>query len=283
MATAQALLSNFNNVKTLPHVEIRLSKLIADENSTMREFEEVIRLDPTLVLRLLRLVNSAYYGLRKKIDSISRAVVFVGMKNLRNMVVTEALKSIMNDGSKKKTVSRNGLWLHSATVGICGQMISERLFEQKGEDAFLCGILHDIGMIIEDQVVNDLFEQACRAYDPESKPITEYERDIIGTDHSELGSLLAKTWKLPITVQQGILEHHNILDEVSPSSVTGIIQTADFIACQMNHPAIPGMHGVLSPVLVSHIQENIDEYQALGRDLPDEISKAMEIYQIDEE
>ena len=102
MATARALLRKFNNVTTLPHIEIRLSKLISDENSTMREFEEVIRLDPTLVLRLLRLVNSSYYGLRQKINSISRAVVFVGMKNLRNMVVTEALKGIMKNGSKKK-------------------------------------------------------------------------------------------------------------------------------------------------------------------------------------
>ena len=69
MATARTLLSNFNNVKTLPHVEIRLSKLISDEHSTMKEFEEVIRLDPTLVLRLLRLVNSSYYGLRQKPDA----------------------------------------------------------------------------------------------------------------------------------------------------------------------------------------------------------------------
>ena len=197
MATAQALLRNFNNLQTLPHVEIRLSKLISDENSTMREFEEVIRLDPTLVLRLLRLVNSSYYGLRQKINSISRAVVFVGMKNLRNMVVTEALKGIMRNTSRKEVVSRNEMWLHSATVGICGQMISERLFERKGEDAFLCGILHDIGMIIEDQVVTDLFAKACKAYDPETKPITEYEREIIGTDHCELGYLLAKAWRLP--------------------------------------------------------------------------------------
>jgi HD-like signal output (HDOD) protein len=283
MASAQALLRNFNNVKTLPHVEIRLSKLISDENSTMREFEEVIRLDPTLVLRLLRMVNSSYYGLRQKINSISRALVFVGMKNLRNMVVTEALKGIVGKGSKNGMVTRNGLWLHSATVGICGQMISERIFEKKGEDAFLCGILHDIGMIIEDQVAKDLFVQTCEAYDPESKSITDYEREIIGTDHCELGSLLAKTWKLPAEVQKGIQDHHNVLDQVSPSSVTGIIQTADYMACQMKHPALPGMHGVLSPNLASHIRENLAEYRALSKDLPDEISKAMDIYKIEEE
>jgi HD-like signal output (HDOD) protein len=94
MATAQALVNKFNKLKTLPHVGIRLTKLITDENSTMEEFEEIIRLDPTLVLRLLSMVNSSYYALRQKISSISRAVVFIGMKNLRNMVVTEALKTV---------------------------------------------------------------------------------------------------------------------------------------------------------------------------------------------
>ena len=104
MATAQALVNKFNNLKTLPHVAIRLTKLITDKNSTMQEFEEIIRLDPILVLRLLSIVNSSYYALRQKISSISRAVVFIGMKNLRNMVVTEALKTVFKssvDGPDK--------------------------------------------------------------------------------------------------------------------------------------------------------------------------------------
>ena len=91
MPTAQALLKKFGDMKTLPHVAIRLTKLLSNENTTMQEFERLIKMDPTLVLRLLRVVNSPYYGVREKIDSISRAVVFVGMKSLRNMIVTTAL------------------------------------------------------------------------------------------------------------------------------------------------------------------------------------------------
>ena len=78
MRTAEGILNKFNSIKTLPHVAIRLSKLISDDNSRMQEFEEVIKLDPTMVLRLLRLANSPYYGLREKIDSIPRAVVHSG-------------------------------------------------------------------------------------------------------------------------------------------------------------------------------------------------------------
>ena len=99
MPTARLLLKNFNSMKTLPQVEIRLSKLISDPHSTMQEFEEVIRMDPTLVLRVLRLVNCTYYGLQKRVDSISRAVVFIGLKNLRNMIVTTAVKEVFGKGT----------------------------------------------------------------------------------------------------------------------------------------------------------------------------------------
>jgi len=283
MATAQALLKKFTTLRTLPHVGIRLSKLISDENSTMQEFEKLIKMDPTLVLRLLRTVNSAYYGHRQKADTISRAVILIGMKNLRNMVVTEALKDIFRQSANEGVFSRRLLWLHCAAVAICSQMISERIFSQQGEDAFLCGILHDIGMIIEDQVAQDLLIQVCKIYEPESKPITDYEREIIGTDHCAVGYLLARDWKLPVEVQEGIKQHHKALEKVSPSSITGIIQIAEYFVSKLHYTAIPGMDAMLSPPLVAHIRDNVEEYKVLVQDLPDEMSKAKELYESHEE
>jgi putative nucleotidyltransferase with HDIG domain len=283
MATAQALLKKFINVKTLPHVAIRLSKLISDESSTMQEFENLIKMDPTLVLRVLRTVNSSYYGLRQRVDSIARAVIVIGMKNLRNMVVTEALKDIFRQSSDEDIFSRRLLWLHCAAVGICSQMISERIFTQKGEDAFLCGILHDIGMIVEDQVEQDLFFQACKVYEPATKPITDYEREVIGTDHCAIGYLLARDWKLPVEVQEGIKQHHKALEQVSPSSITGIIQIAEYFVSKLNYTAIPGMNAMLSPPLIAHIRDNLEEYKVLIQDFPDEMSKAKDLYESQEE
>ena len=92
----------------------------------------MIKMDPTLVMRLLKLVNSPFFGLRQEVDSISRAVVVVGTKNLRNMVVTTALKNVFTQTSAEDVFSKVRLWLHSAAVGICSQMISERIFGQKG-------------------------------------------------------------------------------------------------------------------------------------------------------
>lgn len=279
METAQGLIKKFTTTKTLPHIAIRLTRMISDENSTMQDFEKMIRMDPTLVLRLLRVVNSPYYGLRQKVDSISRAVVILGVNKLRNMIVTEALKDIFNESQDEAIFSRNRLWLHCVAVSICSQMISERIFGQDGDNAFLCGILHDIGMIVEAQTTYDLFIKACLAIGSNSRSVTDHEKEIIGTDHCEVGRLLAKEWKLPFEVQQGIRNHHKDLAEVTPSSVTGIIQTAEYIVSKMDYTAVSGMKSLLSPPLASHIRDNVGEYKTLVKDLPDEMSKAKELYE----
>ena len=283
MAIAQTLFEKFITAKTLPHVAIRLTKLISDENSTMQDFENMIKMDPTLVLRLLRVVNSSYYSLRQKVDSISRAVVVIGINNLRNMIVTEALKDIFKESQEETYFSRNRLWLHCAAVSICSQMISERIFGQNGEDAFLCGILHDIGMIVEDQAAHDLFNHVCKAYAKDSRSIIDHEKEIIGTDHCKVGHLLAKDWKLPLEVQKGIKLHHTTLEEVSPSSITGIIQISEYIVAKLDYTAMPGINTVLSSPLAAHVRENVEEYKALVKDLPDEMSKARELYEFQKE
>jgi len=283
MPTAKRLLNKFTTAKTLPYITIQLTKLISNENSTMKDFENMIKMDPTLVLRILRSANSPYYGLRQKVNSISRAIVIIGINNLRNMIVTEGLKEIFKDKKGKNAFSRNRLWLHCAAVSICSQMIAERIFGFNGEDAFLCGILHDIGMIVEDQTAPDLFYEACNSYDENSKLITDHEKEIIGTDHCEIGYLLAKEWQLPIEVQEGIQHHHKTLDHVAPSSLTGVIQQAEYVVSQLDYTAIPGMKAVLSLPLAKHIRNNVKEYKALVRDLPNEMSKAKDLYEPHEE
>jgi HD-like signal output (HDOD) protein len=279
MKKAETLLKKFNNLKTLPVVAIRLSKLILDDKSTMKDFEEVIKLDPTLVFRLLGLVNSPYYGLHQKVEDISRAVIFIGLKNLRNLVVTEALKDIFKNSSDNGNFSRTRLWLHCAAASIFARMVAERIFEQKGEDAFLCGILHDIGMIVEDQVANDSFSRTCEAFATGTTPITRHEKEILGTDHCSVGFLLAREWNFPIDVQEGIKLHHRFLKSVSPSSIVGINQMAEYFVSRMNYPALPGMSDGLSPPLADHVRNNLDEYDALIEDFPEEMAKAKDLYE----
>ena len=96
-------------MKILPVVAIRLTRMISDDTKSLQEFEEVIRLDPTLVLRLLKIVNSPFYALVSKVDSIAEAIAFVGMNNLRNMIAVDILKNTIKNDTVHTSFSRNNL------------------------------------------------------------------------------------------------------------------------------------------------------------------------------
>lgn len=277
MSAATTLIAKFSDIQTLPHVVTQLSKLMADSNTTMKQFEDVIKMDPILVVRLLKLVNSPFYGLVQKVDSISRAIAYIGMKNLHTIAVTEALKTIFKDKQDATVFSRQKLWLHCAAVSICSKMVAERIFGINGDDAYLTGILHDFGLIVEEQVHTSTFFDVCKN-STSTVTMLEQERSSFATDHCEIGYLLTLDWCMPAPIQEAIRDHHTSLDDVDPQSLTGILQIAEYLTGQQSYSTLPGIDMVISPVIFEHIQDNIDEYQVLIDDFPEEMIKAKDLY-----
>ncbi len=278
MPSARKLVREFSDLKTLPHVAIRVTQMISSESTTMQDFEEIIKLDPILVVRLLKLVNSPFFGLANKVDSISKAVVFIGMKNLRNLVAVEALRDLFKSKREEEGFSRQNLWMHSATVAILAQMISQRIFGMEDENIFLTGIIHDIGLIVEDQLVGALLRKACAKTLAENIPLEETEDEIIETNHCKVGSLLCTEWNLPKEVFEAIKSHRRV-DKVYPiPSVIGILQLAEYIAEKMKYGALPGYVSPLPTYLLSHVKERMTDYKILVKGLPDEMAKAKELY-----
>lgn len=277
MSTAKTYLDGFAEIHPLPHVVSKVNDLIMDSESTMKDFEDVIKVDPVLVTRLLVLVNSPFYGLTQTVDSISRAVAFLGMKNLHNLVVADTLKNIFSSKDSSPEFSKRKLWLHSAAVSISAKMVSERIFGLNGDNAFLCGILHDFGLLIEQQLKPDEF-QAISEASQTSTQLVEAEKSNLGTDHCEIGYLMSMDWKMPIVIQEAIRDHHLISDEIEPSSLTGIIQIAEYISAQLDYPKLPGIAAQVSERITEHLKEHMEEYSVLIEDLPEEMEKAQAIY-----
>ncbi|WP_163338050.1 HDOD domain-containing protein [Desulfopila sp. IMCC35008] len=275
--TPQELIEEFSNVQTLPHVVTQLTQLIADSNTTMKQFEEVIEMDPVLVARLLKIVNSPMYGLMQKVDSIGRAVAYLGMKNLNNIAITDALMGIFMQENESDFFSRNKLWLHCAAVSICSKMVAERIFGINGDDAYLCGILHDFGIIVEEQVRNEQFFTICRDSNSSTRML-ELEQEQLGTDHCELGYILTGEWSMDESIRIAIRDHHSLLDNVEPQSLLGILQIAEYLTTQLDFTTLPGIKVEISEPLLTHLEENIDEYRVLLEDFPDEMTKAQALY-----
>ena len=277
MYTTKQFFDRFSEEHPLPGVVMAVNKLINDSEATMKDFEDVIKVDQVLVTRLLRLVNSPFYGLTQTVDSISRAVTFLGMKNLHNLVVIDALQSIFVAPQKAAHFSRKKLWHHSAAVSICGKMVAERIFGVNGDDALLCGILHDFGLLVEQQVQPEVFSTICEAC-TSSRELVNLENQAFSTNHCNLGYFITTSWNMSLSIQEAIRDHHCISDDIQPDTLAGIVQISEYITGQLGYTSLPDIKVAISPLLLGHLQNNVDEYQVLIEDLPEEMEKANSIY-----
>ncbi len=277
MLTLEGLVTKFQSIKTFPHVAIKLTKMISVNKGSSSEYEKIIKHDPALVMRVFKLVNSSFFSLREKVENISDAVGHVGLDNLRNMVVVQALKDLYKEGVDDETFSREKLWMHCVATGVCAQMISERVFAKKGEDAFLCGLLHDVGLIIESQLEPELFTVMLKTYEKGTSFVKNEEKNI-GVNHCEAGFWLSRDWRLPASVQFGIRDHHFMSDETEPSSITGIIQLAELLTTRLGYSAVPELYDDIPKSFLTHMRENILVYKSIAYDMPEEMKKAKDIY-----
>ena len=277
MSTAQNFLDKFSDIHPLPSVVMTVNKLINDSESTMKDFEDVIKVDQVLVTRLLRLVNSPFYGLTQTVDAIGRAVAFLGMKNLHNLVVIDALQTIFVAPHQTTGFSKKKLWHHSAAVSICSKMVAERILGVNGDDALLCGILHDFCLLIEEQIRPDDFNRICSTC-TSTGALVGLENEAFGTNHCELGYIMSLDWNMSTPIQEAIRDHHRITDDMKPETLAGVIQISEYIVSQFSHTTLPEIKVDISPPLLRHLQDNFDEYKVLTDDLPEEMEKVNAIY-----
>ncbi|MCP3932332.1 MAG: HDOD domain-containing protein [Bacteroidetes bacterium] len=175
-------------------------------------------------------------------------------------------------------LSKPDLWAHSSAVTICAKMVAERIFAINGDDAFLCGILHDLGLLVEEHLHPLELSEICNSCQTISS-LLELEKQAFKTDHCEICHTITLAWHMPATIQKAILNHHQITDDIDPTSLVGIIQIAEYICDHLEYKEIGNVTFEMSPSLSNHLQENQDEHALLLEDLPDEIEKAQTLFQ----
>ncbi len=201
------VLKRISEISTLPHVAMRVMKLANDSDSTTQDLKDAVESDPSLSARVLKCVNSAAYAMRSKITNLQQAISFVGFNQVRNLAITGSVSESFKKEVAVGQYQRSALWQHMISVGICARLIALRCKMQNFEDAFLAGLLHDIGIILEDQYVHEPFSVMINALSPD-KPLADSEREYLGFDHTTLGARIAEAWKFPPAVQAAVRFHH---------------------------------------------------------------------------
>ena len=199
--------SEISSIKT---TVAELIRLINDPKSSAKDLKEVIQLDPPLTAKLLKLANSAYYGFPRTIGDIQEAVVCVGFDELKELALHQKVSQLFNQNDDFAGYSRARLWKHCVAVAVCGKLIFTKELNQPGGNAYVCGLIHDIGIILEDQFLLDAFFQILDSYGAREDNFWTLEQQKLGYDHADIGHAVAVDWNFPEEIATAIKFHHNI-------------------------------------------------------------------------
>ncbi len=194
-------------ISTLPSVSLRVMEIAGDPSAGAGDLKSAVEADPALCVRMLRCVNSAAFSLRREVSDVGQAIAFLGFNRIRDLAVTATVSELFRSSKPVATYERGALWRHLAATAIAARMIAVRTRLPGFEDAFLAGLLHDLGIILLDQHCHEAFRQVVLSLTSQAT-LCEVERKYLGWDHTELGEKVAARWHLPKTAVTSIRHHH---------------------------------------------------------------------------
>lgn len=225
------LLEEVISLPSLPTTVTRIVEMVNDPQCSLAEVAKAISTDPPLAAKTLRLVNTAYYGLRQKVTSIEHAVVLLGVKVIKNLVFTATVFDTIKGGA-------GAYFRHSVACGLAMRALAEQgatvAADTTGDDAFTYGLLHDIGKIVLEAFLPKEYGLAKSAMLARALTAYDAEREVLGLDHAQVGARLAETWKLSDAVVDAIGGHHDLERCQAEEHRQGasLIAVADYICWQ---------------------------------------------------
>ena len=225
-------LKKVTTIATLPEITGKIVQTVEDPRSTAAQLHKLVAHDPALATRILKVVNSAFYGLPGQIGSVERAIVLLGLNAIKNIAVAASLGQLFRGVKLCEGFTAKDLWTHCIAVGVTARELARNMKLPIADEAFLAGLIHDTGLIVSLQVWPDKIREACEKAKKSDKPFCDIERDVVGADHQQLGQGLAEMWKFPRSCQLVAGFHHNptLLSDKNRMLVT-LVYVADTICC----------------------------------------------------
>jgi putative nucleotidyltransferase with HDIG domain len=217
------------DVPSLPTVAMKALELINDDGSSIDELEKIISRDQSFSSRLLRIANSPYYGMNRRIDTISSGVMLIGFNTMKSLVVAASLK----DMHRRYGLFEQKLWEHSLGVSVASSLLAQFTKMAQPEEALVAGLIHDVGKTILNNSIPDKYMAiAQKAHDGQAM-FHEVETEMLGYNHCEVGGLIARKWKLPKNLEVVIEYHHSdalpTFEDKAYDALCQIVSVADAV------------------------------------------------------
>jgi len=267
----QAILKKIDTIKeipTLPAIVFELNTYLQDPDASISKVSETIEKDQAMTLKILRLVNSAFYGFQSEISDIQKAVMLLGYNAVRNSIVSLSVIKSFSSVLKLEGFDIKDLWKHSLAVAVTGKNIAQLTKKESPDNCFVAGLLHDVGKIILAQYFQDLFEKAWLASKSEYNSLYEAEINELPVDHTRIGAHLANKWQLPQGLIDTILRHHDYQPEAENANLTLVIYLSNIIVNTYDKDPelnidLSGMHRDAAKFMMSLVEDVSGWYDGL--------------------
>ncbi len=200
--TVEMAIREISHIATLPEVTLKIVELVEDPSSTAQDLHNVIANDPALSSRILKVVNSSFYGLPGQIGSINRAIVMLGLNAVKNIAIAASLAKLFRGGDLSHGFSARAVWEHAVACGATTKMIADAAKVGMADEAFLAGLMHNIGLMVEMQFDRNKLIEVVQTLGVNgdgvpANDMREVEAQIYGADHQDFGKGLCERWKFP--------------------------------------------------------------------------------------
>jgi len=202
-------------IKAMPSLPTSVTKVLEicnNPQTSPADLNHVISLDPVLVGRVLKLINSAYYSLGKPVTSLARAIIMLGINTVKNLALSTAVMGQFSSRKNSEGLNMEGFWRHSLCVGVSAKLLAKKrgIDAKSTEEFFTAGLLHDIGKIPINAVLLKEYMLTVSVADRNRKSLIHVEDEFLGINHCTAGALIAASWRLDGAVRDAIVNHHDL-------------------------------------------------------------------------
>jgi len=192
----------------MPATSAKLLKMLKNPESSAAEIEEILKFDPGLTANILKLTNSAYFGIPSKVSSVKQAIVLLGWKRLLQLVMTMCMSTVMKKPLPGYDLPQGELWRHSVAVSVAAELVVKALKIPGADEVFTAALLHDIGKLILGGFVQDDLHQ-IEAMVAKGIAFEVAEFIVLGTDHAQIGARILEKWSFPSDLVNAVSWHHD--------------------------------------------------------------------------
>ncbi len=217
-----------DSLPILPDIAFEIMGMSENDIRSMKQISDLVSRDPSITAGILKVANSAFYGLKKNVGSLDSALIILGLREIKNIVFMMSLfKLFPQDG--EYAFDKADYLKHSIMTAITANKLAQVLNIEFSSSPFICGLLHDIGKICLDQYAHVEFLAVIKETRKKNIFFYEAERQILGIDHAEIGGMLSKIWHFPDNISDAIKYHHSELTDINDTSMISIIKLADLL------------------------------------------------------